>query len=79
MVQNAYMPKDSHEKDEGTQYQLNSFQKGNVDQTNADMGYHNMADRANVAKKIGEMQGERQRMQEMGQPRDGSESTGRDY
>ena len=73
------MPKNSHEKDEGTQYQLNSFQKGVVDETNASMGYHNMADRANIAKKVGEMQGEKQRVQEMGKPGSGSESTGRDF
>jgi hypothetical protein len=60
-------------------YMEPSFNKENVDTTNADMGYHNMADRANVAKQVQEMQGEKARMQEMGKPRDGSESEGRDY
>jgi UDP-N-acetylenolpyruvoylglucosamine reductase len=66
-------------KEGKSQYQEASFQKENVDMTNADMGYHNMSDRANVAKSIQEMQGAKVRTQEMGKPGCGSESTGRDY
>lgn len=62
-----------------SQYMEPSMQKENVDKTNASMGYHNMADRANVAKVVQEMQGSKVRKQEMGKPRDGSESTGKDY
>ncbi len=62
-----------------SQYQEPSMQKENVDKTNASMGYHNMADRANVAKVVQEMQGAKVRKQEMGKPGSGSQSTGKDY
>jgi len=60
-------------------YQMPSMQKENVDATNAAMGYHNMADRANISKAVQPMEGEKMRKQIMGQPRDGSESEGRDF
>ena len=66
-------------KESRSQYQEPSDYKSNVDSTNASMGYHNMADRANSSKKPGEMQGAKSRTQEMGKPGSGSQSTGRDY
>jgi hypothetical protein len=62
-----------------SQYQEASDYKSNVDATNSAMGYHNMADRANNAKKPGGMQGAKVRKQEMGKPKSGSASTGKDY
>lgn len=61
-------------------YQESSQHAENVHHTNQAMGYHNMADRANVAKTIQEMQGAKVRSQDMGKPEDGSGgSKGKDY
>ncbi len=64
---------------ERSQYQEPSMQKSNVDSTNSAMGYHNMSDRANVAKSVQEMQGAKSRPQIMGKPGSGNASSGRDY
>lgn len=62
------------------QYQEASDYAANVSDTNSAMGYHDMADRANVAKKPQGMQGAKSRVQEMGKPGDGSGGgKGRDY
>jgi len=66
-------------KESRSQYQEQSDYKSNVGATNAAMGYHNMADRANVAKRIQNMDGPKMRKQEMGKPGVGSQSTGKDY
>ena len=48
---------------EGEKYCMPSWQKRNVDMTNKDMGYENMADQANTPKAPTAMKGEKRNSQ----------------